>query len=178
MTKLLLAGLAYLIVALGLEYGVFPHLGNTFGVLPWNEARLVALGVILAGSLRGEFRALPFALVAAVLAGSMPGGAPQLGCTIFSFTLVVYAAGFISRQVFLGRFPTRFIVIFALIVGESAVHSFAQKLFWPDVIVEIQWGMHFAVALLGALLYEPVAPWLERQLPSDEPIGRREAPSR
>ena len=61
MKNFFLVAVVYSIAALALENGVFPLLGDGFGFFTWGEARLIALGVILTGILRGELQALAFA---------------------------------------------------------------------------------------------------------------------
>lgn len=170
--KLILAGAISLLVALGLEHAVFPLMNDPWGVIHLGEARIVALAVILAGCLRGELQALPFAIVAGALAGSV-WGEGYVGCTLVSFSLAAYVAAGASRWFYFDQFSIRFLVLFGLIVFESFVWAFTRHLFWPESGIQIPWLIHAIVALIGAVLYIPLMRWLGRRMTAGEPIGRR-----
>ncbi len=169
MNRLIAAALIYLVVALGLEAAVFPALGDSFG-LDWSQARLVALGVILVGSIRGEFVALAFALPAAVLAAAAEGPG-FVGSTMAGFTIAAFIAGLAPRVASLDMFVLRVVIFFCVLVLESWASSLTRALFWSEAAVDIQWGIHFVVACGGAMLY----PTFKRMLglrPEDViPIG-------
>lgn len=172
MLRFYTAGLIYLILALGLEFGVLPLLGEPSGWLIWGQSRLVALGVIMAGCLRGQSEALPFALIAALLAGSA-AGAGHLGATLLSFVLVAYLAGGARSWFYFDLFWVRTLVIAGLVLGESWVCSAVRHLFWPAVSIQLQWPIHLIMALIASLLYIPLKRWLGRARSISEPIGRQ-----
>lgn len=172
MRNFFLVAVVYSIAALALENGVFPLLGDGFGFFPWGQARLIALGVILTGILRGELQALAFALPAAFLAGSVSGQG-SLGCTIVSFSLLAFIAPAASRRFYLDRFWIRFSVIFILILGESLVWSLARHAFWASTTIEIQWPVHLVIALIAAIAYPLLARKFTRPGATPTPIGRR-----
>lgn len=169
MNRLIAAAVIYLVIALGLEAAVLPAFGESFGV-DWSQARLVALGVILVGLIRGEFAALAFALPAAVLAAAAEGPG-FVGSTLVGFTIAAFIAGMAPRVASLEMFVLRVVVFFGALALESWASSLTRAIFWSDAAVDIQWGIHFVVACLGAALY----PTLRRMLgprPEDViPIG-------
>jgi hypothetical protein len=170
--RLFVAGLVILAAAIGIEFGVLPLFDTPWGPVRWPEARVVALCVILAGCLRGELQALPFSILAAILAGSA-GGEGHLGPTMISFAFAGYFAAGASRWFYFDQFTIRYLVVFGVIVLESSLFSFVRHIFWPASPVEIQWAVHAIMALIGAVIYLPLLPWLGRRVAPAEPIGRR-----
>lgn len=165
-------GLGVLFFAVGIEFGVLPLFDSPWGPVRWPEARVVALCVILAGCLRGELQVLPFAIVAAVLAGAARGEG-HLGASIVSFAFAGYFAAGASRWFYFDQFTIRFLVLFGVIVLESWISSFTRHIFWPASPVEIQWAMHAIMALAGAVVYPALPSLLGRKIAPAEPIGRR-----
>lgn len=170
--KFVVVSIVFLLTALGLEHGVFALMGETLGLFVWSESRLVALGVILAGCLHGGIRSLPFAMSAALLAGSA-WGEGRLGATIVSFSIAVFVSGRVARTLYFDRLSIRFAGLFGLIVMESWVWSITRHVFWPETIVELQWATHAVFAALGAVLYPQLVRGIGRKAAPQVPIGRR-----
>lgn len=169
MKRLIAAAFVYLFVALGLEAAILPAFGYSFG-LDWSQARLVALGVILAGSIRGEFAALGFALPAAVLAAAAEGPG-FVGSTLVGFTVAAFVAGMAPRVASLDMFVLRVVIFFCALVLESWASSMTRALFWSEAVVDIQWGIHFVVACGGAALYPSMKRLLGLRPEDVIPIG-------
>lgn len=172
--KFVVGSIVFLMTALGLEHGVFALMGETLGLFVWPESRLVALGVILAGCLQGGIRSLPFAMTAALLAGSA-WGEGRLGATFVSFSIAAFASGWAARVLYFDRLSIRFFGLFGLILMESWVWSITRHVFWPETIVELQWPTHAVFAALGTVLYPLLVRQLGRKAAPQVPIGRRKA---
>lgn len=167
-----LVAAAYLFIALGLENGVFPLLGETFGAVRWGEAHLVAVGVILAGAVRGELQVLLYAAVCGVLAGSVPGPG-YIGPTLLSFTLVGFGGALAAHWFFLDRFGVRLVNFYILLVLESLIRSIAHQALWGGPGPEALWVTNGLVALLAAGLYTPVKRSLGERSLVTRTLGRR-----
>lgn len=155
MRNTLFIAAAWLFVALGLENGVFPLLGESFGFLDWGEVNLVAAGVILAGCLRGEIQALVFGLICSLIAGSVPGPG-YLGPTLVSYTVAAYTAAVVSRWFFLDRFGVRFFNLYGLLVLESLIRTSVHQLLWHGEGAQALWATNFVLALAVASFYKPI----------------------
>lgn len=173
MTNTLFIAAAWLFVALGLENGVFPLLGVSFGFLDWGEVNLVAAGVILAGCLRGEVQGLAYGLVCSLIAGALPGPG-YLGPTVLSFTVVGFGGALAARWFFMDRFGVRLVNLYALLALESLVRTSAHQLFWQGQGAQALWGTNFVLALAVASFYKPMKRSLgERSILAPSPRGRK-----
>lgn len=166
-------GAAYLAIALGLENGVFPLLGESFGLVNWAEMHLVAAGVILAGALRGEVQGLLYALVCSVISGALPGPG-YIGPTMLGFAVVAYGGSLASQWFFMDRFGVRFVNLFVLLVLESLIRSAAHQVFWEGLGPQPLLGTNFVLALIMAGFYKPMKRSLgERSLVTPAPRRRK-----
>ncbi len=165
-------GICYVLIALAIEEGALSQIGVTKGYVHWGDMRLVALGVILAGVLRGPFASVTFGLLAAIPAGAIMGPG-NIGCTWLSFTLTAYLGTWVVRWFYLEYFSIRFAVLFGLIVFESWIWSVTRHFYWPQTPVEVQWPTHLVVALIGSLLYWPASAVFRFRRGPLVPIGRR-----
>ncbi len=163
---------AYLVIALGLENGVFPLLGESFGVVNWGEMHLVAAGVILAGCLRGEVQGLLFALVASVVSGSLPGPG-YMGPTILSFAVATFGGVLASQWFFMDRLSVRFTNFYVLLIVESFVRSGIHQVFWEGSGPQALWGTNFVLALFLAGIYKPLKQSLDGRSIMAPPSRRR-----
>jgi hypothetical protein len=171
MNTLLLAA-AYLAVALGLENGVFPLLGESFGVVNWGEMHLVASGVILAGCLRGEVQGLVYALIASVVAGSLPGPG-YIGPTVLSFAAAAFGGALAAQWFFMDRFGVRFVNLYGLLIAESLIRSGVHQMFWGGLGPQALWGTNFVLALFLAGIYKPLKQSLDGRSIVASPSRRR-----
>lgn len=146
---------AYLAVALGLENGVFPLLGESFGLINWGEMHLVASGVILAGCLRGELQGLVYALICAIIAGSLPGPG-YIGPTMMSFGLTAFGGALAAQWFFMDRFSVRFTNLYLLLIAESLIRSTIHQVFWEGQGPQAYLGTNFVLALFLAGIYKPL----------------------
>ena len=153
------------LLVLALEFAVLPHFGFT-------ETRLMALAAVLAGCLRGELQAMAFALFLSIPVGALHGEG-FLGITIASFAVAAYFGAGAARWLYFDQFSIRLIALFVLIVAESWMASIGRSFFWPQTVIEIQWGSHALVALVGAVVYTPLLAAFGRRAGPPEPIGRR-----
>lgn len=164
---------AYLVVALGLENGVFPLLGESFGLVHWGEMHLVAAGVILAGALRGEVQGLIYALVCSVITGALPGPG-YIGPTMLSFAVVAYGGSLASSWFFMDRFGVRFFNLYGLLILESLIRTTAHQIFWEGLGPQALLGTNFVLALIMAGFYKPMKRALgERSIVAPTPRRRK-----
>jgi len=169
----LFLGAAYLAIALGLENGVFPLWGESFGLVNWAEMHLVAAGVILAGALRGEVQGLVYALICSVITGSLPGPG-YIGPTMLSFAVAAYGGSLAAQWFFMDRFGVRFVNIFILLVLESLIRSTVHQVFWEGLGPQALLGTNFVLALIMAGFYKPIKRSLgERSLVAPTPRRRK-----
>jgi hypothetical protein len=151
----------YLIIALALEVAVLPQFSmlaprrfnNIF------DLRLLALAGILIGLSRGEIRGMLTASAAACLFGfSQPPGV--LGASLVSFSLVAFLAGLLARRLRLQSPLTRWFVISLLLVLERLIWCITRQIYWPETMIDVPRLAIILTAVIGALLYRPLAPKL------------------
>lgn len=144
----------YLFVALEIEAGVLPQieslLSGRYELMI--GLRMLALGAVLAGMLRGEVAGMLAGLAGALLAGcSMQAG--WLGAGIVSFALIGYLAGLMARHFRLNGFMFRWFTIFFLLVVERLVFIMARWFFWRDSGLVIPWLTLILTGLIGSVIY-------------------------
>jgi hypothetical protein len=171
MINVMLVGAAYLFIAVGLENGVFPLLGETFGVLNWGEARMVAAGVILAGCIRGDVQGLAYAMVCAIIAGSVPGPG-HIGPTLLSFSFAAFGASLVSRLFFMDRFGVRLVNFYLLLVLESLIRSGVYAALWGGTGPQVYWITHGMTALVAAGCFGPLKHALGERPLTTRAVGR------
>lgn len=171
MNRVLLAA-GVLMVALGIENGVFPLLGSVVGVLYWSEVRLVATGIILLACLREGTEPLLIAFIAAALAGAV-AGAGYVGPTILSFTGIAFISSYAVRWFFFERFMVRFFVLAVLIVLESLLWNGSHSFLWGTARPEIAWGTDLIVAFCAAGIYLPLKHAMAPRAMRAKPAGPR-----
>lgn len=150
---MMLAG-GYLLMALMLEMAVFsqcllvapPYLRFLFDI------RLLALGGILAGLLRGEVEGMLFALAAALLFSfsQQPG---TLGPSIVSFVTVAGMAGLLGRSIVISGFAVRALVIFLMLFIERLLWNLVRLFFWTESPFTVPWLSLVLTALIGSGLF-------------------------
>ncbi|GEM_PF-6331352 len=161
MRRLLTIATIYAAAALALEHGVLPLAGGGWGFLPWGEARLLGLGVVLMGCLQGETMALIYAVPVSLLAGTFAGEG-GLGLTLVSYSTAGYAAGWSARWLDLDDLWVRAVTLSALMAGESLIASVLRKMFWPESLIDPPWLLFLVVGFVGSILYYYGAPALKR----------------
>jgi hypothetical protein len=171
MTNVVLLGAAYLFIALGLENGVFPLLGETFGVVNWDEVHLVAAGVIMAGCIRGDVQGLVYAMVCAVTAGAVAGPG-NVGPTLLSFSVAAFGGSLVSRWFFMDRFGVRLVNLYLLLIAESLVRSVVYGIFWGGGGAQVFWVTQGLTAFLAAILFIPVKHSLGERPLTTRNVGR------
>lgn len=162
----------YLILALGVEHGILPLWGDSWGLLPWSEVRLVVLGVILLSCQKGEIAGLAFALPAAVISGALPGPG-FIGVTLISYSLVAFVAAASVRAFLFERFMVRLGVIYVLVLGESWLWSFLNQVFWSAAAPRVSLSMQLLVAFFAAAVYFPIQRALEDKSLAPRPLAKR-----
>lgn len=172
MLNIILLGAAYLFVALGLENGVFPLFGESFGFFHWGEAHLVAMGVILAGMIRGEYQAWIYGLVCALIAGAVPGPG-YVGPTLISFSVVAFGGALASRWFFVDRFGVRFVTLSVLLMIEPVVRIGTHQLLWGVPQAQMSWLTSAIVGLFAAAIYPALKRSMGERSLVTRTIGRR-----
>jgi hypothetical protein len=167
MIGLLLTAIAYLCLATTLEAGIFSQcLVVAPGYLQFLFAlRLLALGAVLAGLLRGPFQGMAMAVACACVLGFSrePG---VLGVTIISFGLTAALSGWAARHLLLHNMLTRWLTILFLLTVENLVWGLLRKLFWPSEPIVMSWLGLALTALVGTMIYALFV----RKLKSIQPV--------
>ncbi len=154
MIRMLLLAIAYLIPALLLEVAILPQAQL---LLPDDsqtllQPRLLALGAILIGLLRGELPGMLMGLAGALLAG-FALRPDRLGATVIGFVLVGYLAGQLARHFILTGWLFRAFVIFFLLLVERLAFNATMWFFWRNVELSLPWSTLIWTALAGTMLY-------------------------
>jgi hypothetical protein len=157
---------AYLFLALQIEAGVLPQVES---LLPSGRLelliglRLLALGAVIAGMMRGEIPGMLIGLAAALIAGfSMQAG--WLGAGIVSFTAIGYLAGLLARHFRLNGLFFRWFAIFFLLVVERMLFFAVRWFFWRDNLFSMPWLGMILTGLIGTLVYAMLARPLKKNL--------------
>lgn len=158
----------YLFLALQVEASILPQI-ETLRVLPGHYEfiiglRLLALGAVLAGVLRGETPGMLIGLIAAMLTGFSFPEAGLIGASIVSFTAAGYLAGLLARHFRLSGFFFRWFAIFFLLVVERMGFFAVRWFFWRDNIMTMPWLGMILTGLIGTLVYAMLSRPLKKNL--------------
>ncbi len=158
----------YLFLALQIEAGILPQI-ETLRVLSGHYEfvvglRLLALGAILAGVLRGEVPGMLVGLIAALLAGFSFPAAGLIGASIVSFVAAGYLAGLLARHFRLSGMFFRWFAIFFLLVVERMVFFGVRWFFWHDDLIMLPWLGMILTGLIGTLVYAVLSRPLKKNL--------------
>ncbi|MCE5229647.1 hypothetical protein LLG95_08635 [bacterium] len=156
----------FLFLGLQIEAGVLPQVES----LLHNDRlelllslRLLALGAVIAGMMRGEIPGMLTGLIAALLAGfSMQYG--WLGAGIVSFTAIGYLAGLLARHFRLNGLFFRWFAIFFLLVVERMIFFGVRWFFWRDNLLSMPWPGMVLTGLVGTILYVVLSRLLKKNL--------------
>jgi hypothetical protein len=165
MIRPLLTAMIYLGAAQILEMALLPPFQEALPdpvafVLDW---RLLALGGILAGMLRGELQGMLVAWVAAALFGfALPPG--RLGAALVSYSIAAYVSGSLARHLRLHSFGGRWSLITLILIGERMASIGLRWMIWPTLRINIPWLSLILTGLIGAAIYNALAPKLRRPL--------------
>lgn len=158
----------YLFLALQIEASILPQI-ETLRVLTGHYEfmiglRLLALGTVLAGILRGEVPGMLFGLIGALLAGFSFPEAGLIGASIVSFAAAGYLAGLLARHFRLSGFFFRWFAIFFLLVVERGCFFAVRWFFWRDNMITIPWLGIIATGLIGTMIYAVISRPLKKSL--------------
>ena len=172
MKRVLLVGIVYVVIALGMDQGFLPLFGEASQRIHWSELRLLPVGIILFGCLCRDYESMLIAVLAAIPFGAVIGPG-YVGSSMVSFTLAAYLSYWAARLFYLESFIMRWLVIFGIAAAECWIWSIVHHAFWHASPIEMQWQTLAVTGFIGAVLYRPVAFSLRYKKPPPEPIGRR-----
>lgn len=158
----------YLFLALQVEASILPQIESLRVLTGHYEfvigLRLLALGAILAGILRGEIPGMLVGLIGALLAGFSLPQAGLIGASIVSFTAAGYLAGLLARHFRLNGFFFRWFAIFFLLVVERMGFFAVRWFFWRDNMMTMPWLGIILTGLIGTMVYAALSRPLKKNL--------------